>query len=72
MIWIQRVISISAGISVVLVGIYLQGNIPTVGASGEAVSIAGKFYPTALVLWVLWLVTITISALFVIYGTRPK
>lgn len=72
MIWMQRAINALVGIAIILIGFYFESGIPTVGATGEAISIGGKFYPTALVLWPMWLITVTVGGLFLIYCARPK
>ena len=53
-------------------GVYFHRNIPVVGAVGEAVNIGGKFYPTDLVLWFMWLLTITLAGAFLVVATRPR
>jgi len=46
--------------------------IPTIGATGEGVNLGGNLYPTDLVLWIMWLVNITVAGIFLIYATRPR
>lgn len=72
MIWIQRTICVLVSVTLILISFYFQSNIPTVGATGEAISIGGKFYPTALVLWSMWLITVAVAGIFLIYAVRPK
>jgi hypothetical protein len=67
---LERGVCILAGASLIMLGLYFQRSMPTVGAVGEAVSIGGRFYPTALVLWLMWLLTIPTSGAFLVRGLR--
>ncbi len=72
MIWIQRAICVLLSVTLTLISFYFQSNVPTVGATGEAVSLGGNFYPTALVFWPMWLVTIFLAGIFLVYAVRPE
>ena len=71
MLLIQRVVGFLFGVFILLAGYKFQEDIPTVGATGEAVNIGGKFYPTSLVLWLFWLITISIAGIYILYALRP-
>lgn len=71
MLLVQRVVGLIIGVLLLLAGYKFQKDIPLVGATGEAVNIGGNFYPTGIVLWSLWIVTISIAGIFVLYSLRP-
>lgn len=71
MLLIQRVVGFLLGVFILLAGYKFQKDIPTVGATGEAVNIGGNFYPTSLVLWIFWLITIGIAGIYLLYALRP-
>lgn len=71
MLLIQRVVGLIIGVSLLLAGYKFQKDIPVVGATGEAVNIGGNFYPTSIVLWLLWIITIGIAGIYVLYSLRP-
>ena len=71
MLLIQRVVGILFGVFLLFAGYEFQKDIPTVGATGEAVNIGGNFYPTNLVLWFFWLITITVAGIYLLYSLRP-
>ena len=71
MLLIQRVVGFLLGVFILLAGYKFQKDIPTVGATGEAVNIGGNFYPTSLVLWIFWLITISIAGIYLLYALRP-
>lgn len=68
---IQRVVSFLFGVFIIIVGYHFHDGIPKVGATGEAVNIGGKFYPTSLVLWIFWIVTLGVAGLYFLYALRP-
>jgi len=72
MIWIQRTVCLLVSATLILLGFYFQRNIPTIGATGEGVNLGGNLYPTDLVLWIMWLVNITVAGFFLIYATKPR
>lgn len=67
---VQRLVSAMIGISILILGYRFQSDIPTIGATGEAVNIGGNLYPTSLVLWFFWLVTISISGLYLLFALK--
>lgn len=71
MLLIQRVVGFLFGVFILLAGYTFQKDIPTVGATGEAVNIGGNFYPTSLVLWFLWIITISIAGIYFLHALRP-
>ncbi len=71
MMWAHKASNLVAAAALIVVGIYFSTNIPTVGASGEALSIGGAFYPTDLVLWLMWFATIVVAGVFAARGLRP-
>lgn len=72
MLLIQRVVGFLFGVFIILTGYIFQKDIPTVGATGEAVNIGGDFYPTSLVLWLFWIITIGVAGIYILYALRPS
>jgi len=68
---IQRVVSFLFGVFIIVAGYHFHDGIPKVGATGEAVNIGGKFYPTSLVLWIFWIITLGVAGLYFLYALRP-
>lgn len=71
MLLIQRVVSFLIGVILLLAGYNFQREIPVVGATGEAVNIGGNFYPTSIVIWLLWILTLGIAGIYLLYSIRP-
>ncbi len=71
MLLVQRVVSFLFGVFILFAGYQFQKGLPTVGATGEAVNIGGNFYPTSLVLWFFWIITIGIAGIYFLYALRP-
>lgn len=71
MLLVQRVVSFLFGVLILVTGYQFQKGVPTVGATGEAVNIGGTFYPTSLVLWFFWIITIGIAGIYFLYSVRP-
>ncbi len=71
MLLIQRVVGFLLSVFMLLAGYKFQKDIPTVGATGEAVNIGGNFYPTSLVLWFFWVITISLAGIYILYALRP-
>lgn len=71
MLLIQRIAGFVFAFIILLIGYKFQMDIPKVGATGEAVNIGGNFYPTSLVLWFFWIITIGIAGIFFLYAVRP-
>lgn len=71
MLFIQRLAGLCVAAFILIAAYKFQKEIPTVGATGEAVNIGGGFYPTAIVLWIFWIITIGIAGLFILYALRP-
>lgn len=71
MLLVQRVVSFLFGVFILVAGYQFQKDVPTVGATGEAVNIGGTFYPTSLVLWFFWIITIGIAGIYFLYSVRP-
>jgi uncharacterized membrane protein len=68
---VERFIGLIIGLFIVAVGVYFSRDLPTVGATGEAMSIGGNFYPTGLVMWFFWTLTLSLSGVFILYALRP-
>jgi hypothetical protein len=71
MLLVQRVVSFLFSVFILFAGYKFQKGVPTVGATGEAVNIGGNFYPTSLVLWFFWIITIGIAGIYFLYALRP-
>lgn len=71
MLFIQRLAALCLSAFILITAYKFQKEIPTVGATGEAVNIGGDFYPTAIVLWIFWIISISISGFFILYALRP-
>lgn len=71
MLLIQRVASFLFGVFIIFAGYKFHEDIPMVGATGEAVNIGGNFYPTSLVLWTFWVITLGIAGIYILYALRP-